>query len=271
MENNGTRGKRIQSVEKAMALLDAFWRAQRPLALSELVAVTGWPKSTLHALLLSMEQNSVIEQELSTGKYRLGFHLFELGCVAESWRGVKEIAQVSMRKFTEECGEPIYLAKLVNDYVLLIAGSEIVRTVRISALVGSRLPLYCSSQGKMILAHLPPSEISAYLKACRFHPFTPHTITNPNQLQRQLHQIRLQGYSISNEELRTGAASVAAPIFDKEGRCEYAVGAVVPILKSKENPVRPAIRDLVLSVAAEITRQLQGPAGWNGRDTLCDL
>src|SRR5699024_10080580 len=92
MENNGTRGKRIQSVEKAMTLLDAVWRAQRPLALSELVAVTGWPKSTLHALLLSMEQNSVIEQELSTGKYRLGFHLFELGCVAESWRTVKEVA-----------------------------------------------------------------------------------------------------------------------------------------------------------------------------------
>ena len=213
MENNGTRGKRIQSVEKAMALLDAFWRAQRPLALSELVAVTGWPKSTLHALLLSMEQNRVVEQEPSTGKYRLGFHLFELGCVAESWRTVKEVALASMRKFTEECGESIYLAKRIDDHALLIASSETIHTVRVSALVDSRLPLYCSSQGKMILAHLPPSEISAYLKACRFHPFTPNTVTNPNQLQRQLHQIRLQGYSITNEELRTGAASVAASVY----------------------------------------------------------
>lgn len=87
------KGKRVQSVEKAMLLLDCFWRARKSFSLAELAAQTGWAKSTIHALLSSMTGSALVEQDPQTGKYQLGYHAFELGCVVlerwpvRRWRG----------------------------------------------------------------------------------------------------------------------------------------------------------------------------------------
>ena len=83
MEN---RGRRIHAIEKALRLLDCFWLERRPLSLSELEKMTGWAKSTIHGLLASMLDSGVVEQNASDGRYRLGYHLFELGnAVNQSW------------------------------------------------------------------------------------------------------------------------------------------------------------------------------------------
>ena len=74
-----TRGRRVHSIEKAVALLDCFWRAGGALSLGELEKRTGWAKSTIHGLLASMLDSGVLEQNMTDGRYRLGYHLFELG------------------------------------------------------------------------------------------------------------------------------------------------------------------------------------------------
>ena len=103
------KGKRVQSVEKAMLLLDCFWRARKSFSLAELAAQTGWAKSTIHALLSSMTGSALVEQDPQTGKYQLGYHAFELGCVVlERWP-VRPVAGHYMQKITERTGESLYL------------------------------------------------------------------------------------------------------------------------------------------------------------------
>ena len=74
-----SRGRRVHSIEKAIRLLDCFWEADSPLSLHELEQRTGWAKSTIHGLLATMLDSAVVEQNPTDGKYRLGYHLFELG------------------------------------------------------------------------------------------------------------------------------------------------------------------------------------------------
>lgn len=73
-----SRGRRVHSIEKAIRLLDCFWEADSPLSLHELEQRTGWAKSTIHGLLATMLDSAVVEQNPTDGKYRLGYHLFEL-------------------------------------------------------------------------------------------------------------------------------------------------------------------------------------------------
>lgn len=71
-----TQGRKVHSIEKAITLLDCFWTARRPLALTELVQMTGWAKSTIHGMLSSMTDSRVIEQNETDGKYRAGLPSF---------------------------------------------------------------------------------------------------------------------------------------------------------------------------------------------------
>ena len=81
-----SRGRRVHSIEKAIRLLDCFWEADSPLSLHELEQRTGWAKSTIHGLLATMLDSAVVEQNPTDGKYRLGYHLFELGsAVRQGW------------------------------------------------------------------------------------------------------------------------------------------------------------------------------------------
>ena len=83
-----TQKGHVRSVEKAVELLDCFWASGRPMSLTELVSATGWAKSTVHGLLASMTDSAVVEQG-QDGKYRLGYHLFELGSSASgAWNVV---------------------------------------------------------------------------------------------------------------------------------------------------------------------------------------
>ena len=110
-----TRGRRVYSVEKAIRLLDCFWQERRPLSLRELEQRTGWAKSTIHGLLASMLDSAVVEQNSSDGKYRLGYHLFELGsAVSRSW-DLPRCCAPYLQELVDRFGESAYLARLSGN------------------------------------------------------------------------------------------------------------------------------------------------------------
>ena len=88
-----SRGRRVHSIEKAIRLLDCFWEADSPLSLHELEQRTGWAKSTIHGLLATMLDSAVVEQNPTDGKYRLGYHLFELGSAVRQGWSVPELCR----------------------------------------------------------------------------------------------------------------------------------------------------------------------------------
>lgn len=221
-----TQGRSVHSVEKAIALLDCFWEAGGSLSLTELVQKTGWAKSTVHGLLASMIDSAIVEQDKTDGRYRLGYHLFELGsCVSASW-DVVGVVRPRLEHIAATVGESAYLARLSGDELILVECVEPNHGFRVYNEPGTRIPLHCSSQGKCILANMPEDQAKALLKRKGMMQMTASTITTWEGLEPQLALTRELGYSVERGEFRTGLQSVGAPVFTSNGKCTYAIGVV---------------------------------------------
>ena len=254
-----TQGRSVHSVEKAIALLDCFWHAGSSLTLTELVQKTGWAKSTVHGLLASMLDSAVVEQDKTDGRYRLGYHLFELGStVAASWN-VMGIVRPYLEEIAESVGESAYLARLSGDELILAECVEPHNGFRVSSEPGSRVPLHCSSEGKCILAAMPPERAREMLRRKGMQAYTPNTITTWDGLEPQLALTKELGYAVERGEYRTGLQSVGAPIFDSAGRCGYAI-AVIGIRDGSQLGTDRSAIEKVKTAAERVSYEL----GWRG-------
>lgn len=252
-----TQGRSVHSVEKAIALLDCFWHAGGSLSLTELVQKTGWAKSTVHGLLASMLDSAVVEQDKTDGRYRLGYHLFELGSsVAASWN-VMGIVRPYLEEIAEAVGESAYLARLSGDELILAECVEPHNGFRVSSEPGSRVPLHCSSEGKCILSAMPPAHAKELLRRKGMQSYTPNTITTWEGLEPQLALTKELGYAVERGEYRTGLQSVGAPIFDSFGRCSYAI-AVIGIRDGSQIGTDRTVIEKVKQAAQRVSYDL----GW---------
>lgn len=220
------QGRSVHSVEKAIKLLDCFWEAGGGLSLTELVQRTGWAKSTVHGLLASMTDSAVVEQDKADGRYRLGYHLFELGSTVASGWDVVGVVRPRLEQIAETVGESAYLARLSGDELILVECVEPHNGFRVSSEPGSRIPLHCSSQGKCILAAMPEEQAKELLLRKGMPMMTGSTITTWEGISSQLALTRELGYSVERGEYRIGLQSVGAPIYTSNGKCIYAIGVV---------------------------------------------
>lgn len=249
----------MHSIEKSIVLLDCFWRERRALSLRELEQMTGWAKSTIHGLLSSMVDSGVIEQNATDGKYHLGYHLFELGSAVQQGWNVPEICAPYLQSIVDRTGESAYLARLSGDELILAMCEEPHVGFRIVSEAGTRLPLHCTSQGKVILANLPRYEAERLLTKEPLTAYTDRTVTDPAKLLTSLAQIRGCGYAQENEEYKSGLKSVAAPIFNGQGECRYAIGVICMASVSDEafGNMRHAVSEAAAAVSAELQNKLR--------------
>lgn len=254
------QGRYVHSVEKAIVLLDHFWQAGGSLSLGELVARTGWAKSTVHGLLASMLASAVVEQDKVDGRYRLGYHLFELGSsVAASW-DVVGVVRPYLERIADTSGESAYLARLSGDELILVECVEPHNGFRVSTEPGSRLPLHCTSHGKCILAAMPVEKAKSLLRRKGMERLTPNTITTWEELEPQLALTRELGYSVERGESRVGLQSVAAPVHTSSGSTIYAIGLVGVQPSGQVTTDREAI-NTIKAAAREASYDL----GWRER------
>lgn len=251
----GREPGRVQSVVKAMELLSCLAQAGGPLSLGELSRRTGIPKATVHGLLAAMRPSSVVEQSGEDGRYRLGMRLFEYGCAVSGGWNVLEAAAEPMRRAAEETGETINLAALDGDSVLILDSATAHGNYRVASQRGARMPLHCTSQGKLLLAWLPPQRRRALLRACRFEDYTPHSHRNAETLEAELEQILERGYAIENGEFRIGLRSVSAPVFDVRGQAAYALCAV-GMFRRVDSPELERATRLVIEAARRVSFDL---------------
>lgn len=218
-------GKTIQSVAKAMRLLDLLADSPGPLGLAEISALTGWPKSTVHGLLSTMRETSVVAQD-QEGRYMLGIRLFEYGCTLSSSWSIIETAKPFIQHVSYETGEAVFLSILDQGEVITLDRAENRIGLPTSAEMGCRLPVHCTSQGKLFLSYMSEEEQQALLNRRNLCAYTQHTITTVDALRKEFKTIRAQGYAIENGEYKVGLRSVAAPIFDESGCVRYAIGII---------------------------------------------
>ena len=236
-------GNIILSVAKAMELLQLMSRAGKPLLLKELAALCGYPKSTVFGLLTTMRAYDVVTQ-IPDGRYALGMRLFEYGRQVERSWDISLVARPYMEHLCRETGASVMLSVYEGGSVITLDQVESREGLRIVSDIGFRLPVFCTSQGKVFLAHMSRAGAENLLRSQSLTQFTPHTITDIPSLLREVEVCRTQGYAIENGEYKIGLRSISAPIYNVGREVQYTVGIIGMLRSTHSDEFRAAVQRL---------------------------
>jgi DNA-binding IclR family transcriptional regulator len=207
-----------RSVARALAILQSFDEARPELGVTELSRSTGIDKSTVYRLLSALQQGGLIEQNLETSKYYLGFGLVRLAGLALQHLEVPRVARPHLQELAKVSQETVNLSVMSGeDKMVNIDGVTSPRMVRNVGWIGREMPIHAVSGGKVIMAYLPEERVAQILDR-GLQRFTEQTVTAPLLLRKELEQIRQLGYGLAVEELELGLSAVAAPIWNHEGQ-----------------------------------------------------
>jgi DNA-binding IclR family transcriptional regulator len=218
----------IQVIERMMSLLDALARHATPVNLKQLAMETRLHPSTAHRILAVMVENRLVDR-IEPGTYRLGIRLLELGSLVKSRVSIRQEALPHMQQLQQVLGETVNLSVRHDDEVVYIertsGNSSMMRVVQI---IGARAPLHITAVGKVFLAEDGPDKCSDYAQRTGLPRFTDNTLTNPENLARELDRIRRQGYAYDNEEAEKGVSCIGAGIYNDEGRLVAGLSVSAP-------------------------------------------
>jgi DNA-binding IclR family transcriptional regulator len=207
----------INSVLKAIKVLQLFTSNRPFLSLTEMSRLLGYPKTTLHALLNTLESQGFIEKT-GKGLYALGTAIITLTQNVRVNIQIRDRAAPLLRTLFNHCGESVYLTVLDGDYCLYIYAIESSDRLLARSAVGERIHLHCTSVGKAILAYLPEDELVEIMERVGLPRCTDKTITDNDALISELEATRARGYSIDAAEHEEDTFCVGAPIFNEYGR-----------------------------------------------------
>ncbi len=216
---------------------------------------SGLHKSTVFRLLEALRRHRLVAMDETTGAYRLGLGLFDLGLAAVSRLDVGRCAPPFLDALVAETGETASLGIFEYPEVVYIQRVECAQPLRLPLSAGRRAPAYCTGIGKVILAHLEPARIDRYLNEIPLKPLTSTTLVNGNALRDDLRLIRARGWSLDDEEIFLGLRCVAAPIFDFEGRVVAGVSVAGPTSRIPRDTLAH-LSSKVMATAVEISKRL---------------
>ena len=220
-----------QSLERGLAILATFKPEQPLLGISELARALALNRSTAHRYVGTLTALGYLQQDRQTRKYRLGPGVLDLGFSAINSMELPEIARPHLRHLSDETGHTVNMAILDGAEIVYV---ERVRSSRpgqseidLNLHVGSRLPAYCTSMGKVLLAFLDDVRRSAALEGVELLRRGPNTVTERSRLLSELDRVRNTGLAVNDEELAYGLRSIAAPIRTRTGEVEAAINLAV--------------------------------------------
>lgn len=201
----------VQSVDRALDLLEALADTGGEAGISELATRTGLPYGTIHRLLRTLLRRGYVRQE-SDRRYALGGALLRLGGVTE--RLVGAWAEPYLSKMVELSGETANLAVLEGDFIVYVAQVPSPRRLRMFAEVGRRVLPHCTAVGKVLLAARPEAEVLALIERTGMPRRTENTITSREDLLAALARVRALGYALDLGEEELGVHCLAVPVHD---------------------------------------------------------
>ncbi len=115
------------------------------------------------------------------------------------------------------------MSVLEDDHIVYVARSSAKRVMSVGLSIGSRLPAYCTSMGRVLLASLSPADLAAYFERAEIKPLTPKTIVDLEVLKRVVDQVRSNGFALTDEELELGLRAIAVPVKNRRGNAVAAM------------------------------------------------
>lgn len=246
----------IQSVERALKILDLFDEHTTELKITEISEKMGLHKSTVHSLLKTLQEYSYIYQNPEDGKYGLGLKLAERGNFVISNMDIRKAARKYLLDLSSKTGQTVHLGILDGRegvYIDKVEGEQsIIRYSRI----GRRLPLHSTAIGKVLLAYQNPKDIDRLLQDYPYYFQTTSTITNEAVLRKEIGKIQQQGYAVDNQENEQGVRCTAVPILNGKGKVLAAISISTLISRVSDQQLAIFI-DLLKSACQELSEQMK--------------
>jgi IclR family acetate operon transcriptional repressor len=253
------RGDTVQSLTRALGLLNALARHDQGLGLSEAAKETGLAVSTAHRLLSTLQHENFVRFDPERSVWMIGVQTFIVGSAFLRARELTGVARPLMRQLMERSGETVNLAVEEGGEAIYVAQIECRKTMRAIARPGGRAAMHCSGVGKALLAAMPEDEVERIIALRGLPAATAKTITTPAGLRAELQAIRERGFAIDEEENAIGLRCVAAPVFDENGKPVAAISLSGPTARIGDDLLL-SLGEAVLDAARQITSGLGGGA-----------
>jgi IclR family pca regulon transcriptional regulator len=234
-----------------LGILAAFTPTQPSLGVSELAREVGLSRSTTHRYMSTLARLGYLQQDPASRRYRLGPRVLDLGFSAINSMELRVISAPYLQRLSDQTGFTVNMAILDGPDILYVercrssrAGQ---REIDLNLHVGSRLPAYCTSMGKVLLAYLAPERRRALLAEIQLGRRGPNTLTDRRALEAELARVRERGLALNNEELAYGLRSIAAPL-------RAAGGDVVAAINLAVHSSMVSMQDLVAKLGESLRR-----------------
>ncbi|WP_282198710.1 IclR family transcriptional regulator [Collibacillus ludicampi] len=243
-----------KSLSRALELL-VHWRDRPTVTLDELVAVTGWPKTTVHRLVTSLVSAGLLAPGTEGYGYRLGLTWLEYGQLVADRLDIRAISLPLMKQLCDEVDEAVNLVVADGDEAIYIEKVDCNHPVRVYTRVGRRAPLYAGACPRILLAYKSDEEIESYLQRVDLKAYASRTLTDRDKLISVLRESRRKGYTVSYAELEEGTAAIGLPIFDHRGQCVAGLSLAGPDTRFQEKDI-PVLLAAARRTAEEISKSL---------------
>lgn len=246
-------------MERGLSVINSFAKERRAQTLSEVAQHTGLTRATARRVLLTLAELGYVNQ--NSRDFTLTPKVLDLGYSFLSSFRVVELAQQPMERLVEEVRESSSMSVLDGDEIVYVARVPTARIMTISLALGSRLPVYPTSMGRVLLAGRPDEEIDEYVSATELRRLTSHTVIDPVEFRAILHRVRNQGFALVDQELEEGVRSIAAPITNADGEVIAAMNVSCHAARVSVAQMRKEFRPRLLATAAEVSERARALLG----------
>lgn len=250
---------RVKSVDKMVKIMHFLAEHPEGVPLKDISKHLGLNPSSLHHLLSTMKAVGCVEEE--DERYRIGLGLVE---IVSRYLAKSDLFTVSFpeaKKLRDEYKETVAVAAYLGDreYSIIELPGESYIHINMAILQSNVPSLHATASGKILLAYSSPEFVSEYIKQKGLHKFTQNTIVNPEDLFKELEEIRRQEYALDRGEHREGVLCVTAPIFNIHGELVGAIGIITLLFKYSEEEIEEFIKG-VKNAASRISNKLGFPS-----------
>lgn len=212
----------MKSLHKVLDVIDVIAESGSA-GVRQLASVSGYPLATTHRIVSTLAKRGYLKQDPVTKSYGLSMRFVELGNRVQQQFNLTSIARPHLERLKRVTGESANLAVLDGEEAVYLEQVRSDHMLQLFTRLGAKVPLYSTGVGKAMLSGWSDREVNQYLAKTPLKPFTPHTLTHPTEISKEIEKIRKQGFAVDNEEMEEGVRCVAALICDHRRR---SVGAV---------------------------------------------
>jgi IclR family pca regulon transcriptional regulator len=246
----------VQSLQRGLSVIRAFDAEHRELGLSEVARATGLTRAAARRFLLTLVELGYMHFDGS--RFSLRPRVLELGFAYLSSLTLPEVAEPHLEALVAQINESSSLSVLDDTDIVYVARVPTRRIMSITLAVGSRLPAFATSMGRVLLAALPDADLEERLGRIEVRSLTARTVGSRDALRTVIEQVRRQGYAITDQELEEGLRSIAVPVHDASGGAVAALNISVHASRASVAELRsrflPPAREAAAAIDAELRK-----------------